>query len=208
MTLRRAQRVTLALTLAVFAATWWRPLWPLEQALHGSLAVVGLSWLGAHARRWPTRDSDFALVCAFIAIHSIGARWLYSNVPYDAWFQALFDWSPTSAFGWRRNHFDRFIHILYGLTFMPLLCHHLRQRWPLNARQAFALAVLLIMASGLVYEWAEWGVALALSPEQAEAYNGQQGDIWDAHKDMLLAALGALALWPWLGRERQEARDG
>ncbi|MFX8262476.1 DUF2238 domain-containing protein, partial [Acinetobacter baumannii] len=55
---------------------------------------------------------------------------------------------------------------------------------------------------------AEWGVALALSPEQAEAYNGQQGDIWDAHKDMLLAALGALALWPWLGRERQEARDG
>ena len=58
--------------------------------------------------------------------------------------------------------------------------------------RSFALAVLLIMASGLVYEWAEWGVALALSPEQAEAYNGQQGDIWDAHKDMLLATIGAI----------------
>jgi len=32
--------------------------------------------------------------------------------------------------------------------------------------------------------------------EAAEAYNGQQGDIWDAHADMLLATIGALLLWP------------
>ena len=29
-------------------------------------------------------------------------------------------------------------------------------------------------------------------PENAENYNGQQGDIWDAHQDMFLATLGAL----------------
>jgi phosphoribosylglycinamide formyltransferase-1 len=39
---------------------------------------------------------------------------------------------------------------------------------------------------------AEWAIALTLSPDQAEAYNGQQGDIWDAHMDMLLATIGAL----------------
>ena len=29
-------------------------------------------------------------------------------------------------------------------------------------------------------------------PKQAEAYNGQQGDMWDAHKDMFLAFLGGI----------------
>jgi putative membrane protein len=65
----------------------------------------------------------------------------------------------------------------------------------MNAIKHVALA---IMISGLIYEWLEWGVALTMSPEAAEAYNGQQGDIWDAHMDMLLATIGALLTWPWL----------
>lgn len=48
------------------------------------------------------------------------------------------------------------------------------------------------MATSLFYEWIEWLIAIGLSPEEAENYNGQQGDIWDAHKDMLLATLGAM----------------
>ena len=30
-----------------------------------------------------------------------------------------------------------------------------------------------------------------MSPEQADNYNGQQGDQWDAQKDMLLAMIGS-----------------
>ena len=54
------------------------------------------------------------------------------------------------------------------------------------------MAVMAVMCTSLVYEWAEWGIALMLSPDAAEAYNGQQGDVWDAQKDMALASLGAL----------------
>jgi uncharacterized membrane protein YjdF len=62
----------------------------------------------------------FALVCGFVIAHSIGARWLYSYVPYDAWLQAATGWSPAQAFGWERNHFDRFIHLdLRPLCFAP-----------------------------------------------------------------------------------------
>ncbi len=43
--------------------------------------------------------------------------------------------------------------------------------------------------TSLFYEWIEWLIAIGLSPEEAENYNGQQGDIWDTHKDMLLATL-------------------
>ncbi|MGX9720843.1 DUF2238 domain-containing protein [Stenotrophomonas acidaminiphila] len=183
--------------LAVFLLTWIKPLWPLEQALHSSLTVAGLAALWWVDRRWPLGGGAFAAVCGFVALHCIGARWLYSNVPYEAWLQALAGWSPGAAFGWQRNHFDRLIHFLYGACFTPALAQLARHAWPaLRGGQAFALAVMAVMCSSLVYEWLEWGIALALSPEAAEAYNGQQGDIWDAHADMLLATIGSLLAWP------------
>lgn len=202
--MQATKRVAFGLTLAVFAASWIAPRWPVEQALHSSLTVLGLAWLWWHDRRWPLRPLHFALICAFIVMHCIGARWLYSYVPYDAWLQAAIGWSPNDTFGWQRNHFDRFIHLAFGVCFAPPLWHWLRQRWQrLSVAQAFVLAVMLVMCASLVYEWAEWAIALMLSPEAAEAYNGQQGDAWDAHADMLLATLGALLAWP-LARERNK----
>ena len=183
--------------LAVFALTWVKPLWPVEQALHSSLTVLGLAGLWWVDRRWTLGVGAFAAICGFIAIHCIAARWLYSNVPYEQWLQAALGWSPGEAFGWRRNHFDRLIHFLYGLCLTPALLQLARRAWPaLRAGQAFALAVMLVMCSSLIYEWMEWAIALLMSPEAAEAYNGQQGDVWDAHADMLLATLGSLLLWP------------
>lgn len=203
--MQSGKRIVLALTLVVFAASWIAPPWPAEQALHSSLTVVGLAWLWRHDRRWPMLPWQFALVCTFICVHCIAARWLYSNVPYDQWMQSLTGWSPQRAFGWQRNHTDRLIHLLYGICFAPATLTYLRQRWPLSARQAFVLAVMAIMCSSLAYEWLEWAIALTLSPEAAESYNGQQGDLWDAHADMLLATLGAFGAWPWRQRSSSPA---
>jgi putative membrane protein len=204
--MNRLQRIALALTLAIFAITWIAPIWPVEQALHSSLTVVGLIWLVVHHRRWPLRTADFIAICAFIVVHSIAGRWLYSNLPYERWCVELLGWSPQTAFGWERNHTDRLIHFLYGVCFTPALQWHAQQRWPLRPGHAFAIALALIMISGLIYEWLEWGVALTMSPEAAEAYNGQQGDLWDAHMDMLLATIGALMTWLWLrGRAPRDA---
>ena len=201
MPLPRAQLAALIAALAVFGATWIHPLWPRDQALHSSLTVVGFAWLVLHARRWPMRNGDFIAICAFIAVHCVAARWLYSNVPYDAWLQSLLGWSPNEAFGWQRNHFDRLIHLLYGLCLTPAVHRSLRQRWPgVGIGAGFTLAVMAVMCTSLAYEWAEWGIALMLSPDAAEAYNGQQGDVWDAHMDMLLATIGALLTWPLLDR--------
>ena len=196
-----AKKVALAGVLAIFAASWLQPLWPLEQTLHSSLTVIGLVALWWVDRRWGLGNGAFAAICGFIAIHCIAARWLYSNVPYDAWLQAALHWSPNAAFGWQRNHFDRLIHFLYGVCFTPALLQLARHAWPtLRIGQAFTLAVMVVMCSSLAYEWLEWGIALLLSPEAAEAYNGQQGDMWDAHADMLLATLGSLLVWPMAQR--------
>ena len=199
-----AKKVALAGVLAIFAASWIQPLWPLEQTLHSSLTVIGLVALWWVDRRWGLGNGAFAAICGFIAIHCIAARWLYSNVPYDAWLQAALHWSPNATFGWQRNHFDRLIHFLYGVCFTPALLQLARHAWPaLRIGQAFTLAVMVVMCSSLAYEWLEWGIALLLSPEAAEAYNGQQGDMWDAHADMLLATLGSLLVWPMAQRSTQ-----
>ncbi len=204
--MNRFKQLCLTVTVIIFAITWIAPLWPLEQALHSSLTVVGLIALVWYARRWPMRNGDFLAICAFIVMHSIAARWLYSNVPYDQWLRTAIGWSPQEAFGWHRNHADRLIHISFGLCFTAALCGHFRQRWPLSVRQSYWLGILVIMAISLIYEWLEWAIALTLSPHQAEAYNGQQGDPWDAHMDMLLATIGAISVWPWLDRSADAQR--
>jgi putative membrane protein len=202
--------VALVATVLEFLLTWIHPRWPLEQAMHSSLAVAGLVWLVVHDRRWPMGTGAFAAVCLFIGVHNIAAHWLYSYVPYDQWFRTISGWSPQVAFGWRRNNFDRLIHLLYGMCFAPALAQYLRARWRPTAGATAALVVMVVMSSSLVYEWLEWAVALSLAPGEAEAYNGQQGDIWDAHMDMLLATIGALAVavpqWLWT-RPRTVADD-
>jgi putative membrane protein len=38
----------------------------------------------------------------------------------------------------------------------------------------------------------EWGAAVVFGGDLGMAYLGTQGDVWDGHKDMGLASLGAL----------------
>jgi putative membrane protein len=68
--------------------------------------------------------------------------------------------------------------------------------------------MMFILSAGAFYEIAEWGVAMVFSPETAENYNGQQGDVWDPQKDMLLAAIGAVislaGVLMFTGRDHRE----
>ena len=76
-----------ALLLTIFAATWIAPSWPLEQALHSSLTILSLLALWQTHKR--LGNHEFFLIVVFLSIHSIAARWLYTNVPYDDWIQSL-----------------------------------------------------------------------------------------------------------------------
>ncbi|MGH8108868.1 MAG: DUF2238 domain-containing protein [Arenimonas sp.] len=197
MTLNPIKKLSLLFVVAVFFISWIDPRWPTDQALHSSLTVVGLIWLVWHTKKYSMKNLDFFAICFLIAVHCVAARWLYSNVPYDAWFKSAFNWSPQQALGFERNHFDRLIHFLYGVCFMPAVANFFRIQKNISMRAALAIGLLLIIASSVAYEWAEWAIALFMSPEQAEAYNGQQGDVWDAHMDMLLATLGAALTIPF-----------
>jgi putative membrane protein len=177
---------------AAFAASWWQPLWPVEQGLHSILTIAAAIGLWTFVRKYGMDDSDFFLIALFFAVHCLATRWLYSNVPYEDWLQSSIGLSPH----WERNHFDRLVHFLYGFCLTPALTAHAARRYGLNPTRSFQFAIAAIMLTSLWYEWFEWLVAITLGAETAETYNGQQGDIWDAHKDILLATVGSLLRFP------------
>ena len=161
--------------------------------LHQTGTVLMLIALLVAVKKIGITFYSFCLYLAFLFIHIIGAHYLYSYVPYNDWVNMLFHFDLNQSMGWSRNMYDRLVHLAYGLFLYPFF-YRIFQVWlpQLKTSTLFLLVVQFVMATSLFYEWIEWLIAIGLSPEEAENYNGQQGDIWDAHKDMLLATLGAM----------------
>lgn len=187
-----SKKITTALMLLIFVATWIKPNWPVEQALHTSLTLVAFVSLWFYNRKYALGERDFLLIAVFISAHCIAARWLYSYTPYDKWLQSTLGYSLQEHWGWTRNNFDRLVHFLYGFCFTPAICAYVMQRYQQSLKVGFYIAITTVMVTSLWYEWFEWLIAITLSAQNAEAYNGQQGDMWDAHKDMLMATIGSL----------------
>jgi len=57
---------------------------------------------------------------------------------------------------------------------------------------AYFFPLDLTLATSMIFELFEWCAAEIFGGDLGQAYLGTQGDIWDAHKDMALAGLGAL----------------
>lgn len=185
------QVTLLAITSVLTLLSLVRAPYPAEQALQHIPTGVAIALLAiAIHRRWL---STVALACtiAFLWLHILGARYIYSYVPYDDWLQALTGGSLAQWFGWSRNHYDRLVHLLFGVLIVVPAAEVAEQHGRLHRSWAIAFAICFVTAISAGYEIVEWLVAIVMSPQHAEAYNGQQGDPWDAQKDMALALVGS-----------------
>jgi putative membrane protein len=169
------------------------------------LAVAAVIWVH---RRWPVPLSSFVLILVFLTAHTVAARWIYSYVPYDEWSRALFGRGVNEMLGWHRNNFDRLVHLAYGMCLAPVLMRLFLDRRGWRPGWAALAAVDVVVSTGALYELFEWGVAVTLAPDLAEAYNGQQGDLFDAQKDMFVAAIGALLAVATAGAVARSRRPG
>ena len=165
-----------------------RDAWLLENVL----VVVGVGILIKTWRQFPFSRISYTLIFVFLSLHEVGAHYTYSLVPYD---QACLDWfgfSLNEALGFERNHFDRAIHFSYGL----LLAYPMREVYVrvVDARGVwgYVLPTGFTMSTSMIYELIEWGAAVVFGGDLGMQYLGTQGDVWDAHWDMMLASLGAL----------------
>ena len=189
---------------ALAIAPWHRADWALENALVVAFVVaVALTY-----KRFTLSRVSYTLIFVFLCLHEVGSHYTYSEVPYDEWFQSLTGTTFNSLVGWERNNFDRVIHFAYGL----LLAYPIREVfWRVASARGFwsyFLPLDLTMSSSMIYELVEWVAAAAFGGELGQAYLGTQGDVWDAHKDMALASLGALlAMLITFGINRALQRD-
>ena len=169
-------------------APYSRSDWLLENVL----VVAFVLFLGLSFKRLPLSRLSYTLIFIFLVIHEVGAHYTYAEVPYDRWFSDLFGTTLNQLLGWQRNNFDRIVHFAYGL----LLAYPIREVYfrvaNLGGFWGYFLPLDFTMSTSMLYELIEWGAAEIFGGELGAAYLGIQGDVWDAHKDMLLASAGAL----------------
>jgi putative membrane protein len=195
--MERAQRhdryalILLALFLVFWVALAIRPWDRKDWMLENALAVVAVVVLVLSARRLPLSRISYTLIFVFMCFHEIGAHYTYAEVPYESFFQSTFGFSFNGLWGWQRNNFDRIVHFSYGL----LLAYPIREVFyrvvHVKGFWGYFLPLDVTMSTSMVFELIEWGAATAFGGDLGQAYLGTQGDIWDAHKDMALASLGA-----------------
>jgi putative membrane protein len=174
-------------------AAWYALVWvvtaiaPLDRHdwfLENLLVFAVVITLVVTYRFFPLSDLSYLLITAFMTLHAVGAHYTYSEVPFGFWLR--------DTFGFARNPFDRVVHGSFGL----LMAYPIREVFlrVANARGfwAYYLPLDVTLAFSALYEIMEMVVATMVAPGTGDAWLGTQGDVWDAQKDMGLAALGAL----------------
>lgn len=194
------RRMIVMLLAAIGAANIAQPFPDLAPLQHGPTVALTLAapWL---LRRWPLSTSAVACIWLFLLLHTLGARWIYSYVPYDDWARAVSGHDLSSLFGTTRNGYDRLVHFSFGALLTLPIAEFARRHGGLPWEWSLCFAFAAIGLGSALYEIFEWLLTIMAAGETADYYNGQQGDVWDAQKDMAAAQVGsALALIALLRR--------
>lgn len=187
-------KVSIFIFIILFGTlTCIHPVYPRDMFLQhiGTILLLSILAVDLWQRKLPI--IAFSGVAFYIVLHIIGARYIYSYVPYNEWSQHILGININEILGIRRNGYDRFVHFSFGVLFFPYLMY-LFSKWQLSKTKTVIISWLFIQAISMIYELFEWLLTVVLSGPAAQNYNGQQGDIWDPQKDMALALIGSLLM--------------
>nr|WP_202819677.1 DUF2238 domain-containing protein [Thaumasiovibrio occultus] len=144
-------------------------------------AIIGAVLVVATYRSFRLTPILYFFILAHCIVLMVGGHYTYAEVP-------LFD----GLFGAERNNYDKVGHFFQG--FVPaLLAREILIRKNVVNGDVWrnVIIVSICLAFSAFYELIEWWVALATG-EDAEAFLGTQGYVWDTQSDMALALLGAV----------------
>lgn len=187
-------KLTLILILVIVTIiTCINPIYPHEQYLQHAGTILLLIPLCYDVIKNQLPMSAFVGIILFTILHVIGARYIYSYVPYKDWAISL-GLVDADYFQDTRNHYDRFVHFSFGVLLFPCLVYECKKWLKQQRLVAILMAWLTIQTCSMIYELFEWLLTVVMTSEEADYYNGQQGDIWDAQKDMALAMIGSTVM--------------
>ncbi|MGO1297675.1 MAG: DUF2238 domain-containing protein [Vibrio sp.] len=145
-------------------------------------ALIGGVLLVATYHSFRLTQLVYWLILLHCIVLMIGAHYTYAEVP-------LFD----GILGSERNNYDKVGHFLQGFVPALLAREILIRKGVVNGKRWLGFIVVSIcLAFSAFYELIEWWVALTTG-DDAEAFLGTQGYVWDTQSDMGLALLGSIS---------------
>ena len=148
-------------------------------------ALIGFVFLLFTYKKFPLTPLLYTLILIHMIILMVGGHYTYAEVPLFDTIKEMFDQT--------RNNYDKVGHFAQG--FIPaILARELLLRLEVVKASKLWLnyiIVSIVLAFSAFYELIEWWVALS-SGEDAEAFLGTQGYVWDTQSDMGFALLGGI----------------
>ncbi|WP_066838340.1 DUF2238 domain-containing protein [Rufibacter ruber] len=166
---------------------WW---------LENTLTFTAIILLVAFYKHFQFSDFSYTCLFLFMMLHVYGSQYTYAENPFGYWVKDELDL--------QRNHYDRLVHFGFGFLLSYPMHEVLWRVTRMRPLFTYLLPVDFAISFGAVYELIEWSVADIFFPAQGMAYLGTQGDVWDAQKDIALAAFGAALTMLAVGLTRKK----
>lgn len=169
-----------------FGVLVWSGIEPKDRltwVLEAGPAIIGLLVMAKTRISFPLTPLLYFWILVHCIVLMVGAKYTYAEVP-------LFD-KISDLFGWERNNYDKVGHFMQGFVPALLAREILLRKKLVNAdgwRNFIILSICLAFSA--FYELIEWWAALLIG-EDADAFLGTQGYVWDTQSDMAWALLGA-----------------
>ena len=172
-----------SLFLSYWIYGWFFCLYKQDWIIENLLVVICLTLLVV-TRKWHTfSDLSYLCIFLFVMLHLYGAFYAYTENNLGNWLQNKYHlW---------RNPYDRIVHFSFGLFMAYPFRELLINKFRVSTRASWLLPIEMAFSLGTVFELIEWGVAEVTTKQTGETYVATQGDVWDAQKDILMAAIGA-----------------
>ncbi len=154
-------------------------------ALEVAPAIIGFIIIAVTYNKFRLTNILYLFILLHCIVLMIGGHYTYAEVP-------LFDYLKP-IFGFERNNYDKVGHFMQGFVPAIIAREILIRKKILNSNKWLNfLVVSICLAISAFYELIEWFVAV-LSGEDAEAFLGTQGYVWDTQTDMAVALVGAVS---------------
>lgn len=176
--------------LFIYSAIWIilaiKPLNRFDWFLENLLPLIFIPALILSYKKFRLSNLSYTLILIFMILHAIGAHYTYSEVPF---IKSLFN-----NLNFQRDNYDRLVHFTFGFLMTYPIREFLVKFANIKKSWSYILPINIIISASALYEIIEWSVAVIVQPNNAIAWLGIQEDIFDAQKDMLMAAIGSIII--------------
>jgi len=163
-----------------------KPLNRFDWFLENLLPALFVPFLMITYKRFRLSNFSYTLITIFMILHAIGAHYTYSEVPF---FKSFFN-----ILHFNRDNYDRLVHFSFGFFMSYPIMEFLKRIVKLKGFWKYYILLTIVMSFSASYEIIEWVTAIIVQPDNAIAWLGIQGDVFDSEKDMLMAAAGTLIM--------------